>query len=192
MSIKVDNSFLVPAQLEDAWAILIDVPKVAPCIPGAEITEVIDACTYKGLARVKIGPVQLVFNGEAKLHDVDPAAHTSRLSARGGDTKGRGSVQSEMRFALAPEADQTRVSVMTDITLAGTVAQYGRGVGMIRAVCNQLTAEFARNLAAQIEGRGDSAPGEPAKPVSAIGVVSSAVKALVGKRRDEEKGQGQG
>jgi carbon monoxide dehydrogenase subunit G len=102
---------------------------------------VIDACTYKGLARVKIGPVQLVFNGEAKLHDVDPAAYTSCLSARGGDTKGRGSVQSEMRFALAPEAEQTRVRVSTDITLAGTVASTV-AAGRF-AVCNQLTASRA-------------------------------------------------
>ncbi|RPI45188.1 MAG: hypothetical protein EHM59_10840 [Betaproteobacteria bacterium] len=179
MGIQVETSFLVPAGLEDAWAILIDVPKVAPCIPGAEITEVVDACTYKGVARVKVGPVQLVFSGEAKLHEVDPQARTSRLSARGGDTKGRGSVRSEMRFALTPEAEKTRVSVSTDIMLAGAVAQYGRGVGMIREVCNQLTQEFARNLAARIEGGPDAASGEPAKPVSAVGVVASAVKALV-------------
>ena len=176
MGIQVQTSFVVPAGLDEAWRILVDVPKVAPCIPGAEITELIDAYTYRGLARVKIGPVQLVLNGVATLHDVDPAAHTSRLSAKGGDTKGRGSVQSEMRFALTEQGAQTRVDVATDITLAGTVAQYGRGVGIIREVCNQLTQQFARNLAAQIEGRGDI-PTDRA--VSALGLVSGAVKSLV-------------
>jgi carbon monoxide dehydrogenase subunit G len=181
MAIRVENSFLVPAGLEEAWAILVDVPRVAPCIPGAEITAVIDDVTYQGVARVKLGPVQLVFNGEAKLDEVDPVARTSRLIARGGDTKGRGSVQSDMRFALAPEGEQTRVSVTTDISLAGTVAQYGRGAGVIRELCNQLTAQFARNLAAQIEGRADTAPGQA---VSALGLAAGVVKGMVGRKSE--------
>ena len=179
MGILVESSFLVPAGLDQAWAILIDVPTVAPCIPGAEVTEVVDACTYKGVARVRIGPVQLVFSGEAMLHEVDSQARTCRLSARGGDTKGRGSVKSEMRFALTPEGESTWVNVWADITLAGTVAQYGRGVGMIREICNQLIQEFARNLAAQIAGGPDARCNEPTKPVSAVGVMASAVKAMV-------------
>jgi len=179
MGIKVESSFVVPARIEDAWRILPDVPRIAPCMPGAEVTEVVDEHTYKGLARVKIGPMQLVFNGEARLHDLDPVAHTSHMSARGGDNKGRGSVQSEMRFSLLPEGEQTRVTVQTDIALSGAVAQYGRGAGMIKEICNQFAAQFARNLAAQVEGGGNVTAGGAAKPVSAIGVVTGAVKAMV-------------
>ncbi len=181
MAIRVENSFLVPAALDDAWRMLTVVPAVAPCIPGGQITEAIDATTYKGQVRVKLGPVQLVFAGEASLHDIDAESHSSRLLARGGDTKGRGSVQSEMRFVLVPEGEQTRVSVTTDVTLAGSVAQYGRGVGMIRELCNQLTAQFARNLAAQIEGRADAKSGHA---VSALGLAAGAVKAMVRKGPD--------
>ena len=186
MAIRIESRFVVPAALDRAWAILTDVPKIAPCIPGAEVTEVIDACTYKGRTRLKIGPVELMFNGEARLHDVDAAAYTSRLTARGVDSKGRGSVGSEMAFTLTAQGDTTRVDVTTEITLAGSVAQYGRGVGIIREVCNQLTQQFARNLAAQIEGRTDASAGGA---VSAVGLVSGAVKSMVQRKSgtDPEK-----
>jgi len=179
VGIRVENSFMVPTGIEQAWAILTDVPRIAPCMPGAELTEVVDAHTYKGLARVKIGPVQLVFRGEARLHDIDPVNRVSKMSIRGSDTKGRGNIQSEMRFALAAEDDRTRVNVITDLNLTGSVAQFGRGVGLIKEVCNQFANQFATNLAAQIGGGSESvAPGE-AKPLSAIGLVSGAVRAMV-------------
>jgi carbon monoxide dehydrogenase subunit G len=79
MAIKIENSFLVPASIERAWEILIDVPRIAPCMPGAELTAVVDAVTYKGQARVKIGPVQLLFSGEARLHATDAV---TRIQAR--------------------------------------------------------------------------------------------------------------
>ena len=179
MGIRVENSFMVPTGIEQAWTILIDVPRIAPCMPGAELTEVVDATTYKGQARVKIGPVQLVFSGEARLHDTDPVNRVSKLSIRGSDTKGRGNIQSEMSFSLAAEGDQTRVNVVTDLTLTGSVAQYGRGAGLIKEICNQFANQFANNLAARIQSGDEGvAPGE-AKPLSAIGLVSGAVRAMV-------------
>ncbi len=175
---------MVPTGIEQAWTILIDVPRIAPCMPGAELTEVVDAFTYKGLARVKIGPVQLVFSGEARLHDTDPVNRVSKLSIRGSDTKGRGNIQSEMSFSLAAEGDQTRVNVVTDLTLTGSVAQYGRGAGLIKEICNQFANQFAKNLAARIQSGDEGvAPGE-AKPLSAIGLVSGAVRAMVTRKSD--------
>jgi len=192
MGIKVENSFMVPTGIEQAWTILIDVPRIAPCMPGAELTEVVDADTYKGLARVKIGPVQLLFSGEARLHDIDPVNRVSKMSIRGSDTKGRGNIQSEMTFALAAEGDQTRVNVITDLNLTGSVAQFGRGAGLIKEICNQFANQFANNLAAQIRGGSESiAPGE-AKPLSAIGLVSGAVRAMVtGKAQSDTDSQEQ-
>jgi carbon monoxide dehydrogenase subunit G len=184
MAIKVDSTFLVPASIDDAWTILTDVPRIAPCMPGAEITEAIDAHTYKGLARVKVGPMQLAFSGEAKLHDLDPAAHTSHMSIRGADTKGRGNVHSEMVFSLAGEAGSTRVNVVTEISLSGAVAQYGRGAGLIKEICNQFAAQFAKNLAAQIESGGSAAA--QAKPLSALGLVGGAVRAMVTRSSDDD------
>lgn len=183
MAIRIENRFVVPAPVEQAWAMLTDVPRIAPCLPGAELTEV-DGSAYKGQARVKIGPMQLVFKGEARLTQADADARISKLSIRGADTKGRGNVQSEMTFALAPEGDATRVDVVTELTLSGSVAQYGRGVGLIKELCNQYAAQFAKNLAEQIQGGQTQAmPGE-VKPLSAVSLVSGAVRAMVARRSD--------
>jgi carbon monoxide dehydrogenase subunit G len=179
MAIRIETSFLVPAPVVEAWPLLIDVPRIAPCMPGAELTETLDALTYKGRAHVKVGPVQLLFSGEARLHDIDAVARTSRLSIRGSDTKGRGNVQSEMSFSAAPEGEQTRVSVAIELTLTGSVAQYGRGAGLIREICNQFTKQFAANLAAQIASGGTQAGPAEVKPLSALGLVSGALRSMV-------------
>jgi len=185
MAIRIENEFVVPAPIEQAWAMLTDVPRIAPCLPGAELTEVADGPTYKGLARVKIGPMQLVFSGEARLSASDATTRVSKLSIRGSDTKGRGNVQSEMTFALAAEGAATRVKATTELTLSGSVAQYGRGVGLIKELCNQYAAQFARNLATQIErGEANAAPGE-VKPLSAMSLVSGAVRAMVTRTSDD-------
>jgi carbon monoxide dehydrogenase subunit G len=178
MAISIDTSFVVPAPLEEAWAILIDVPRIAPCMPGAELTEVIDATTYKGLARVKIGPMQLVFGGEARLNEANAASHVSKMTIRGSDIKGRGSVDSEMRFSLVSEDRLTRVNVHTELSLSGSVAQYGRGVGLIKEMCNQFAQQFAKNLAASIQSGTEGTVQRQVKPLSAIGLVAGAVKAM--------------
>ena len=183
MAIRIENTFVVPAPIDAAWAWLTDVPRIAPCLPGAELTEVGEGPTYKGLARVKIGPMQLAFRGEARMTDCDPATHVSRLAIRGADTKGRGNVQSEMTFALAPDGDATRVQVTTELTLSGSVAQYGRGAGLVKELCNQYAAQFAQNLAARIAG-GDAEAGG-AQPLSAIALVSGAVRAIAARKGDD-------
>ena len=147
---KVENSFHVPAGVDESWKIITDVPSLVSCMPGAELTEVAPDGAYRGIARVKIGPVQLQFNGEARLHDLDAKARTMKVRARASDAKGRGNVASEMAFALAPEGERTRVDVVTDLTLTGAVAQYGRGAGLIREVANQFTKDFAANLEAKV------------------------------------------
>ena len=183
MGIRIENSFVVPAPVEQAWEMLTDVPQIAPCLPGAELTEA-HGDVYKGQARVKIGPMQLVFKGEARLTQADAAARISKMSIRGADTKGRGNVQSEMTFTLAPDGDATRVDVVTELTLSGSVAQYGRGVGLIKELCNQYTAQFANNLAARIQGGASAAEPGAAKPLSAVSLVSGAVRAMVTRKSD--------
>lgn len=143
---KIENSFHVPAKLGESWKIITDVPSLVSCMPGAELTETAADGAYRGIARVKIGPVQLQFNGEARLYDVDPRAHAMKVRARASDAKGRGTVASEMAFSLAAEGERTRVEVVTDLTLTGAVAQYGRGAGLIKEVANQFTRDFAANL----------------------------------------------
>ena len=150
MGIKVENDFVIPAPIENAWKVLIDSPRVVPCMPGSAVTEEIDAQHFRATARIKVGPVELQFRGEGEFFDVDPVAHAAKLRAKGSDAKGRGSFQAEMAFALTAQGNETRAVVNTDITLSGSVAQYGRGSGLIKEITNQLTTQFAANLSALI------------------------------------------
>jgi uncharacterized protein len=143
---RIDNSFFVAAPPERLWQVLLDVPKIAPCLPGARLTEVLGADRYKGEAAVKLGPVQLQFGGEARLSAVDPVSRSARVTAKGADRKGRGSAAAVMNFVLSDEDSGTRVSVETDLTLTGTIAQYGRASGLIKEIANELIGQFATNL----------------------------------------------
>ncbi len=147
---ELQNSFTVAADVETAWQVLLDVPRIAPCMPGAELTETIDDRHFKGKAKVRVGPVQLSFTGEAELTDVDAAAHSARLSARGSDTKGRGAAQADVTFALVEDGGNTRVDIATDLNLTGSIAQYGRAAGLINEIAAQIIAEFASNLERQL------------------------------------------
>ena len=163
MGIKVENTFVVPAPVDDAWRFLIDMPRVVPCMPGTELTEALDERRFRATARLRVGPVELAFGGEGELYDVDAAARTAKLRAKGRDTKGRGAFQAEMAFGLTPRGEETVARVDTDLTLSGSVAQYGRGAGIVKGVAEQLTTQFAQNLSAQITaGRG--AAGEMPAP----------------------------
>src|SRR5271169_6457400 len=133
---RFDNSFFVAASPEQAWALLLDVPKIAPCLPGARLTETLAADRYKGEAAVKLGPVQLQFGGEAQLVAVDAAARSARVTAKGADRKGRGNAAAIVNFTLLPEGSGTRVNVDTDLTLTGSVAQYGRASGLVKEIAN--------------------------------------------------------
>ena len=163
---KIENSFHVPAGLERSWKIITDVPSLVSCMPGAALTETTADGAYRGVARVKIGPVQLQFNGEARLYDVDARAHTMKVRSRASDAKGRGTVASEMAFALASEGERTRVDVVTDLTLTGAVAQYGRGAGLIREVANQFTKDFAANLSRKLASESSASAASTEKTVS--------------------------
>jgi len=147
---ELKNSFTVAADVETAWRVLLDVPRIAPCMPGAELTEAADGRHFKGNAKLRVGPVQLTFAGEAELTEVDEVSHTARLSAQGNDTKGRGAARAEVTFVLVAEDGHTRVDITTDLNLTGSVAQYGRASGLIDAIAGQIIADFAKNLEAQM------------------------------------------
>lgn len=174
---KIENSFHVPAGLEESWQIITDVPSLVSCMPGAELTGTAPDGAYRGVARVKIGPVQLQFNGEARLYDVDPRVHAMKVRSRASDAKGRGTVASEMAFALVAEGERTRVDVVTDLTLTGAVAQYGRGAGLVKEVANQFTKDFAANLESMVLTKAKPV----SRPASGIRLFFAALRALVGR-----------
>jgi carbon monoxide dehydrogenase subunit G len=182
VGIKVETTFVVPAPVDDAWRFLIDVPRVVPCMPGTELTETLDERRFRATARLRVGPVELAFGGEGELYEVDAAARTAKLRAKGRDTKGRGAFQAEMVFGLTPRGTETVARVDTDLTLSGSVAQYGRGVGIVKGVAEQLAAQFAQNLSTQIAaGRGsggEAAAPQQAEAISGLALLWATLKAM--------------
>jgi uncharacterized protein len=156
---EFDNSFEVPLPPAQAWALLMDIERIAPCMPGAKLTEVVDDKTCNGNIAVRLGPVALTFAGTVVFEALDDASRTARVRAQGTDAKGRGGAHAVSTFRLEPSAEGSRVLVHTDLSLSGTVAQYGRGVGMIQSTAAQLMKQFATALRAQvIERAGVAAP----------------------------------
>ena len=147
---EFDNSFEVPLPPAEAWPVLMDIHRIAPCMPGAELTEVIDDKTYKGKIGVRLGPVALTFAGTVTFEEIDNANHRARVKAQGTDAKGRGGANATASFRVEPTAGGSTVVVHTDLSLSGAVAQYGRGVGMIQATAAQIINQFANNLKAQL------------------------------------------
>ena len=142
----------------------MNIQGIAPCMPGAQLTEVVDDKTYKGNIGVRLGPVALTFAGTVVFEEVDNAGYSARVRAQGNDAKGRGAAQAKATFRLEPSATGSKVLVHTDLTLSGAVAQYGRGVGMIQATASALMNQFANNLKKQLA---DPAAAQAAKPISA-------------------------
>ena len=168
---EFDNSFEVPLPIDDAWKVLMDIRRVAPCMPGAELTDVVDDRTYKGKIAVRLGPVALTFAGIVKFEDIDNASRKARVAAQGNDAKGRGAANAVAAFHLEPANGGTKVLVHTNLTLSGAVAQYGRGVGIIQMTAAQIITQFANNLKAQLAQDGAAAvavtPPAAAPPASA-------------------------
>jgi uncharacterized protein len=148
---EFDNSFEVPLPPAQAWKVLLDIERIAPCMPGAELTEVVGKDTYKGKIGVRLGPVALTFAGIVKFEDIDEATHTARVAAQGTDAKGRGGANATSMFRLEPAGNGSKVLVHTNLTLSGAVAQYGRGVGIIQATAAQLMNQFAKCLKEKLQ-----------------------------------------
>lgn len=170
------NQFHVPLPLPEAWKLMLDVPRILPCLPGARLLEEMGDHRYRGSVAVKLGPVKLSFDGQAQLVRVDEQAHTAWLKGSGMDAKGRGGAQSEFSFVLKAAGSGTDVTVHTQLQLTGAIAQYGRGSGMISEVATHLLAQFEQNLsemllderldapAAGVDARPGATPLVPALP----------------------------
>jgi hypothetical protein len=152
---KLQNTFEVPAPPDDAWRLLIDVPRIIPCMPGATLTETIDDETWKALMAVKLGPISLSFDTEVRQEHLDESAHEARLSANAREKRGRGAAQAVIESRLSPFNGGTRIEITTDLALSGPVAQYGRG--LIEDVSTQLVKSFADCLQAQLVAEPEAA-----------------------------------
>ena len=155
---EIINKFNVSLPSAEAWAVLMDIERITPCMPGAEITEIVDSETFRGKVSVRLGPVALTFGGMAKFEMIDEVGQCAIVTARGTDPKGRGGAEAKVSFSLTPEGDSTLVVINTDLQLSGAVAQYGRGAGMISDLATQLVGQFSTNLNTQLVAEDSHAP----------------------------------
>ena len=194
MAMEMDHAFTVPVPPDQAWDVLLDVKRIAPCMPGATVDEV-DGDVVNGRIKVKVGPVSLTYRGTAKFTERDPDAHVAVVEASGKETRGAGTASATVRASLAPDAsgDGTTVTMHTTMNVTGRPAQFGRGV-MVE-VGSKLVEQFAANLAKLIAGdAGPVGSAEPAGPAEAAGSgaedVGAAANAVMAARGPEVSGDG--
>jgi carbon monoxide dehydrogenase subunit G len=141
---KLSNEFTVAASLERTWQTLLDVERVAGCLPGASIEPVGQDGMYRGSMRVRVGPVTMAYSGTVRLADVDADQHVASFDARAKETKGTGTAAAVIRNRLEPAGDGTHVVVETDLNVTGRAAQFGRG--LMQDVASKMLADFAGRL----------------------------------------------
>ena len=140
---ELTNEFRVSVPVEDAWNVLTDVERIAPCLPGAQLQE-IEGDEYRGIVKVKVGPITAQYKGKAIFESRDDTAHVAVLKAEGRDTRGQGNASARITATLDPDGDGTAVKVVTDLTVTGKVAQFGRGV--LADVSGKLLTQFVECL----------------------------------------------
>jgi uncharacterized protein len=185
MAIELDNSFTVPVPPERAWDVLLDVERIAPCMPGASVTSV-EGDEITGQVKVKLGPLSLSYKGTAKFTDKDAENRTIAIEATGKETRGAGTASATVQAALKPgDADgSTLVSIHTSLNVTGRPAQFGRS--LLPEVSGKLIGQFATNLEALIEQDGaagtDSADdvAAPAEPEASAGPETAAPEGATG------------
>ena len=177
---RIENTVEVDAPLDRVWALVNDIPRVAPCMPGAALTGVLDDATYEGTVAVKLGPLRMSYKGKVVVEGVDEANHSARLAATGKDTKGAGTARASVETRLeAVDPTRTRLHVTSDVQLTGKVASFGRG-GAINDVAARLFTQFADCLRATLEaepageGAGATAAGAGAGAAAGTGAPGAA------------------
>jgi carbon monoxide dehydrogenase subunit G len=169
---QIENSFAVKAPPDRVYEFLLDVNNVVSCVPGAELSEVVDPSTFKGKVRIKVGPVTVSYNGTARITARDAATRTATLEAEGKETTGSGSAQASTVMSVVADGDTSSVTLTTDFTVVGRVAQFGRGI--MEDVSKHLVAQAATCIQAKLEA---PPPAEAAPTDTGAAVETSAVPA---------------
>ena len=169
---KLDNEFTVGVPIEQAWAVLTDLELIAPCMPGAQLTGVTDG-VYSGKVKIKVGPVSAEYSGTAHFSVKDETAYRAVIDARGRDSRGNGNASAVISAELHAVGEATMVSVSTDLTIAGRVAQFGSG--MIKEVSAKLLGQFVTCLEGKLSAGAAIGAAVGAAAGSAVPVTSAAV-----------------
>jgi uncharacterized protein len=157
---KLENDFRVDVPVEEAWRVLLDVERIAPCMPGAQLQE-IDGDEYRGIVKVKVGPITAQYKGVARITETDETNRRVVIRAEGRDTRGQGNASATVTASLQPDGEGTRVRIDSDVTITGKVSQFGRGV--IADVSGKLLDQFVACLERDVlSGSGDASQSPPA------------------------------
>lgn len=194
---ELEHEFTVPVGVDEAWQVLLDVERIAPCMPGATVLDV-RGDEFAGTVKVKVGPITMTYAGDARFAEKDEAARRVVVEAAGKENRGSGTAKATMTATLEPAADtsSTLVHVLTDLTVTGRPAQFGRG--MLQDVGGRLIGQFADNLAATLraveetDATGEAEP-EEAEPAPAAQAESTTGEPVldVPPRRTTERATGQ-
>ncbi len=157
---KIENEFWVDAPLDLVWETLTDIALIAPCMPGAKLTDV-DGETYSGTVKIKVGPVTALYSGDAYFVSKDADAHRAELSAKGRDSRGSGNAQAIIVAEMVAEGSGTKVTIDTDLKVSGKVAQFGRGVMV--DVSTKLIGQFVECLEGKLHPDTEDAQSEDAQ-----------------------------
>ncbi|HEX6443684.1 MAG TPA: SRPBCC family protein [Streptosporangiales bacterium] len=158
---RLDQKVTVPAHVDDVWKLLDDIPTVAACMPGAELTRTIDDSTYEGTVKVAIGPLSMNYTGTVSIEERSEPDRRIVLLASGRDRRGSGTAKAHVTVRLVPGGESTDLEVGTDLQLTGRIAALGRGV---HDVANRLFVEFADRLAAQLDTSPTASPATEPEP----------------------------
>jgi uncharacterized protein len=156
---NLEHEFRVDVPIEQTWTVLLDLERIAPCMPGAQLQEV-EGDEYRGIVKVKVGPITAQYKGAARFVEVDEAEHWAVIKAEGRDTRGQGNASATITARLMVDGDGTKVQVSTDLTVTGKVAQFGRGV--MADVSSKLLGQFVECLERDVLAPG-SAPAPTAE-----------------------------
>jgi carbon monoxide dehydrogenase subunit G len=192
---EIADSFRVSTSIDDTWKVLLDIEGIAPCLPGAQLQEV-EGDEYRGIVKVKVGPITAQYKGTAKLAEVDEANRRIVIDASGRDTRGQGNAKASIVVTMQPEGAGTKVDVVTDLSITGKVAQFGRGV--LGDVSSKLMGQFVENLERDVlasAGGGDTSHAggpyeqalETVVPPAATAGATSPATASTGARRIESQ-----
>jgi uncharacterized protein len=162
---QITDQFRVDVPIDEAWRILLDIERIAPCMPGAQLQEV-EGDEYRGIVKVKVGPITAQYKGIARIVEADETAHRMSIRAEGRDTRGQGNAAANVTATLSPEGGGTNVAIDTDLQVTGKVAQFGRGV--MADVSSKLLGQFVECLHSTVlaAGADRAAPVAPTVPES--------------------------
>src|SRR4051794_4207338 len=153
---EFDNEFEVTAPIDEVWKTMLDVERVAPCVPGAKVVEQTSDTAYKVEIRIKLGPVSMTYRGDVDIVESDESAHRAVLAIKAREARGQGTANAKSELVLTEDGDKTRSKIHTDVSLTGRAASMGRGI--IGDVSSKMVDTFSENLAAMLTGPAAAAP----------------------------------